>query len=237
MNTQKDNTKSFFSSPRTAALTAGVGLLVMTILAAYANFGILPNLIIPEDALLTAENIITSSGSFLTAVICFLIVAILDVVVAWALYTILKSANKPLSLVAAWLRTIYAVIFAISLTYLYKVYQLLTSPGSSQNKDAFSQAMNGIDSFQKGWDIGLIIFGIHLLLIAFISLRFGTIPKWLGVLLAIAWLGYLIDSIGIIVSPTFSLYIGEYTFVGELILIFWLLWKGIKGFPKEQTDN
>lgn len=232
MNSQKDNAQPTDSSPRTAAIIGGAGLFVMAILAAYANFGILATLIIPEDARTTAENIIASSGSFRLAIISFLIVAILDIVVAWSLFVILKSANRSLSLITAWFRIIYAAIFAFSLTKLYGVFQLLTSPESSQGNEIYSQTMNGIKAFQKSWDIGLILFGLHLLLLSFIAIRFGTIPRWLGTLLAIAGLGYLIDSLGILLSPMYTLSLGEYTFFGELILIFWLLWKGIKGFPQ-----
>ena len=62
--------------------------------------------------------------------------------------------------------------------------------------------------------------------------NYQIIPMWLGALLAIAGLGYLVDSIGILLFPQYNLSLGEYTFFGELILIFWLLWRGIKGFPQ-----
>lgn len=237
MNSQDNNHQPTGPKPRTAAIIGGIGLLVMAVLAANANFGIMQTLIVHGDAQTTSENIIASSESFLFMIISFLIVAILDIVVAWALFVILKAENRPLSLMAAWFRISYAVIFVISLTKLYGVLQLLTSVGSSQDNGVFSQALNGINAFQTGWDIGLILFGIHLLLVGFISIRFGTIPKWLGALLAIAGLGYLVDSIGILVSPAYGLSIGEYTFFGELILIFWLLWKGIKGFPQGKMPS
>jgi len=233
LNTQKNRTQPNGLSARTAAIIGGIGLLLMAVLAANANFGIMQTLIVPGDAQATTENIIGSSGSFRLAIISFLGVAALDVVVAWALFVILRSANRSLSVLAAWFRIVYAAIFAFSLTKLWGVYQLLTSAGSSQGNEAFTKVLEGIGAFQKGWDIGLILFGIHLLLLGWISVRFGTIPKWLGALLAIAGAGYLIDSIGILLSPSYSLSLGEYTFFGELVLIFWLLWKGVKGFPQE----
>ena len=235
MKTQEINKQTTGISPRTAALIGGIALLVMAVLAAYANFGVMQTLIVQGDAQTTSENIIASSESFRLAIFSFLVVAVLDIVVGWALFVILKSANRSFSLLAAWFRIIYAVIFAFSLTKLYGVFQLLTSPGASQGNGVFTQALNGIDTFQSGWDIGLILFGVHLLLLGLISFRFGTIPKWLGALLAIAGSGYLVDSIGILLSPAYSLSIGEYTFFGELILIFWLLWKGFKGFSQEDA--
>ena len=56
------------------------------------------------------------------------------------------------------------------------------------------------------------------------------IPKYLGVLIFIAGCGYIIDGIGKIMFTDYNLQIAMFTFFGEVILIFWLLWKGIKGF-------
>lgn len=234
MSSQETTEQTTGISPRTAALIGGIALLVMAVLAAYANFGVMQTLIVQGDAQTTSENIIAASESFRLAIFSFLVVAVLDVIVAWSLFVILKSANRSLSFISAWFRIIYAVIFAFSVTKLFGVFQLLTSADASQGNEVFTKAFNGINAFQTGWDIGLILFGLHLLLLGVIAFRFGTFPKWLGALLALAGFGYLVDSIGILVSPTYNLSIGEYTFFGELILIFWLLWKGIKGFTQEK---
>ena len=232
MNSEKDRSRPEKISPRTAAIIAGIGLLVMAVLAGYANFGIIQNLIVPGEAQTTAENIMASSGSFRFGIISLFIVAALDVLVAWGLYVILKPANRTFSTVAAWARIIYAAIFAFSLTILLRGFQLIMTSGSS-----YAQAMERITAFQTGWDIGLILFGVHLLLLGYISFRFGIIPRWLGALLAIAGLGYLVDSFGLFLIPGYSISIGAYTFIGELVLIFWLLWKGIKGFPQLQETR
>jgi hypothetical protein len=50
----------------------------------------------------------------------------------------------------------------------------------------------------------------------------------LGILLILASIGYLIDGFGQILSPEYHGTIALYTFIGELVLIFWLLIKGGK---------
>ena len=55
----------------------------------------------------------------------------------------------------------------------------------------------------------------------------------LGVFLVLASVGYIVDGIGKTLSPSYSLNIAQFTFVGEVLLIFWLLWRGFKGFDKE----
>jgi hypothetical protein len=44
----------------------------------------------------------------------------------------------------------------------------------------------------------------------------------------IAGLGYLIDSFGKLLSPTYDANIALFTFIGEVLLIFWLFFKGVR---------
>ena len=63
-------------------------------------------------------------------------------------------------------------------------------------------------------------------------LVFGSgrrLPRVLGILVIAAGVGYLVDGWGTLLVPNYSLTVGMYTFVGEALLIFWLLWKGIRG--------
>lgn len=216
-------------SLKTAAIVAGLGLLGMAILAGYANFSILQNLVIAGDAKATAENIVAAAGIFRLGALLLLIVAILDVVVAWALYGLLLPAGKALSLLTAWFRVVYAAIFAIAISNLFLVVRLLT--GNSYGMEAIQaqiQAMILLDAFQNGWDAGLLIFGLHLVCLGYLVFRSGYIPKWLGGLLIIAGLGYLLDSLGKFLIPNNTILISQFTFIGEVALIFWLLWKGVK---------
>ncbi|MDZ7693852.1 MAG: DUF4386 family protein [Balneolaceae bacterium] len=70
---------------------------------------------------------------------------------------------------------------------------------------------------------------IHLFLLGFLVFKSG--PKMFGVLVVLAGLGYFVDSFGKMLLPGYQLTIGLYTFAGEILLIFWLLWIGIKEVP------
>lgn len=52
--------------------------------------------------------------------------------------------------------------------------------------------------------------------------------KILGILIILAALGYLIDGFGKLLSADYTISISIFTFIGEVILIFWLLIKGRK---------
>ncbi|HET7143277.1 MAG TPA: DUF4386 domain-containing protein [Anaerolineales bacterium] len=224
MNTNENAPRFTDISPRTAAIVAGVGLLLMAILSPIAYLNTFQSLVKFDDAALTAQNILNSMGAFRTCIILLFTVAILDIVVAWALYILLIPADKNLSALAAWLRVIYAGIFIFAVSKLYVALQVITADGT--------QTMSFLKAFQSIWDMALILFGFHLLVLGYLAFKSGYIPKWLGVFLVLASVGYIIDGFGKTLSRDYNLNIAQFTFVGEVLLIFWLLWRGVKGFDQ-----
>jgi hypothetical protein len=67
-----------------------------------------------------------------------------------------------------------------------------------------------------------------LALIGYLVYRSGFAPRLLGVLLVSAGLGYLVDEIGSVLVSGYALEISRFSFVGEAVLIFWLLIKGVR---------
>ena len=74
----------------------------------------------------------------------------------------------------------------------------------------------------------LAIFGLHLLVLGYLVFRSGYIPRALGILVMIASVGYLIDSVGEILSAGYNVNVAQFTFIGEVLLMVWLLWKGVR---------
>lgn len=221
MNT---TSKSRFTgiSLRAAAVISGAGLLLMAILAPIAYLNTFQSLVRFDDAALTAQNILNSMGAFRTAVALLFVVALLDIIVAWAMYIVFLPADKKLSAWTAWLRVIYGVIFAFAISQLPIAMRVISTDGA--------QAMSHLKAFQSIWDKSLILFGFHLLLLGYLAFKSGYVPKWLAIFLLLAALGYIVDGFGKMLSPAYNLSISQFTFIGEVLLIFWLFWKGAKGF-------
>ena len=155
-------------------------------------------------------------------------VAVLDVIVAWALYHVFRPVSQGVSLLAAWLRLAYAVVFLVAIAHLLEVPRLL---GNDRYLAVFSstelqaQALSRIDEFSDVWHAGLVLFGAHLIVVAYLAYRSGTFPKLLGVLLAIAGIGYLFDSFAATLTGR-SPEVSSYTFLGEFLLALWLVIRG-----------
>lgn len=225
-------------SLRKAARIAGFGLLIMTIFASFAVFYVFPKLVVPGDTATTANNIIANEFLFRIGICSCIIVIILDVVVAWALYVFLKPVHKSLSLLAAWFRLVYTIIFGITLVNYFSVLQLLS--GADYLKvfeidQLHAKVMLSLNAFSDGWAIGYVFFGLHLALLGYlvfksvyILFKSVYIARILGVLLIVAGLGYLIEYFGKFLFPDFDAAIGLVTGWGELLFMFWLLWRGGK---------
>jgi hypothetical protein len=223
---------------RKIAFTAGCGLLLMALLAPFANFVVLQKLVVP-DATVTANNIMASEGLFRSGIAAFLVVIILDIVVAWALYVLLRRVNETIALLAAWLRLAFAAVFAYALVNLLDAVQMLGDTESStlQPEQLHAQARASIASFDNGWQIGLAIFGFHLLGLGFLLIHSADFPRFLGVLVMVSGGGYLADSFGTILIPDYQLTVAVFTFIGEALLIPWLFWKSMRGFRPDPGSH
>jgi hypothetical protein len=153
----------------------------------------------------------------------------LDVVVAWALYRVFSPASRSISLLAAWFRIVYAAVYLVAVSQLVGVLRLL---GDDDYLAVFSgdqlqaQALLGINAFGDVWAAGLFLFGIHLLIIGYLAYRSGYVPRLLGVLLAIAGLGYVVDTVGTLLSDDSWVDVSLFTFIGEFLLALWLVIRG-----------
>ncbi|MCY7298127.1 MAG: DUF4386 domain-containing protein [Ilumatobacteraceae bacterium] len=209
---------------RHAGLIAGVGLLLMAALSGFGYFVAVKGLVTPGDAARTAAAIKGSETLFRFGIVALFVVAVLDVVVAWALYHVFRPVSDNLSMLAAWLRVAYAAVFLIAIVQLLEVPQLLEN---DRPLAVFKPALvlARIDAFNDIWHAGLVLFGVHLLVIAY---RSRTVPKLVAVLLAVAGLGYLFDSFAAALTGS-SPEVSSYTFFGEFLLAVWLTTRGSRG--------
>jgi hypothetical protein len=97
-----------------------------------------------------------------------------------------------------------------------------------------TQVMFFLDLHHAGYLIVHIFFGLWLLPLGYLVYKSGFFTRILGVFLMIACFGYLIDVFTFFLFPNFDATIGQFTFIGELIVPFWLLFKGGK-IPEKKS--
>ena len=206
-------------SQATGALVSGIALTLMVFLAIFGNFVAIEGLVTAGDAEKTAEAIAASPALWIAGIVAMYLVAVLDVVAAAGTAALFKPVNSLVSTVAGLTRTAFAVWFMIALGQLVIAFNNLGTPEA---------ALHNIEAFTSIWNTALGLFGVYLLMVAYLSIRSGFMPKIFGILIGIAGLGYIADLVGLILVPGFTPVFGLFGFVGETAMIFWLLIRGRK---------
>lgn len=221
----------------------GIGYLIIFVTGFYSNFFVLENLIVPGNAFATFSNISADEMLFRYAITGFTFMVIFDLLLAWTLYLLLKNVNKNLSLLSAWLRLVNAAIFGLALFNLLNVLKIVNNPKYAEFIGNFylqTQVLLSLDSFNHAWQIGLIFFGLHLILLGYLIFKSDFIPKVIGILLFIAGIGYLIDSFANFiytdydsVKEVFQMIVIIPGVIGEFSFTVWLL---IRGFISKKNS-
>jgi hypothetical protein len=224
---QADPAREAGWTARRAGVVAGVALLVMVPLGAFANFVVLEGMITRGDAAATAAEIVAREGTFRLGVLAWLLIVVLDVVAAWALYRVFRPVSPAVAMLTAIFRLVYAAVLLVAVGQLLRALDVLTvgyapAPGTA---DVSQHALLELNAFQHIYDLGLFLFGIHLALLGYLSLRSDVIPKVIGVLLVVAGAGYAFDTVAAVLGLELSR-VAAFTFLGELLLALWLLVAG-----------
>lgn len=188
-----------------------------------------------NNASITAKNIITSEFWFRFGFVSELSMLICDIGVTTILYLLLKDFSKTLSLLSTFFRLSSVIILSvIALSHYAALFflsgaQYLTVFNSSQLE---ALTLLSIKLHGSGYNISLFFFGFHLVILGYLTYGSGLFPKFLGILLLVGGICYIINSITWFLFPAFvkTIYpaILIPCFIGELIFSIWLLIKGIR---------
>jgi len=219
---------------RQAALITGFAYLLNPV--SYAEFSLWPKLFIPGNVEQTIANIAGNHGAFLGVFFAFFINFAEDIVIAWALYFLLAPVNKALSLLASLFQLVYASICLSGLFNLLPVYRLLGGAelgGAASSGAIHEQMYLMLRWFRYDYSMALVLFGIHLIIVGALIVRSHYIPRWLGIVLAIDGLGWIVCMLQPYLYPNAPLDWLQITALGELVFLVWLL---IAGWRLKQPD-
>ena len=156
---------------------------------------------------------------------------------------ILKPVNQGLALVGALFRLVFALLWLFSTLNMLGALRLL---GSASYLQAFEAdrlqvlARLNVAATFDDYYVGLPFFGLAATVCAYLWLKSNYIPKRLAVFGVISSAWCVICAFVFLIFPQFNKIVNDYWFdspmaIFELILSFWLLFKGLK--PIESTPT
>ena len=211
---------------RRLAITTGISLLIMAIVAGFSVGYAYAELYNPAQLEFLKDSILQNMGLYQSMLIGILIILILDLLVSYTLYKFFEDDNKRMSFLSGVIRVVYTVIFGIATYYLTK--------NLSTNELTNQIANSNFQQFQIIWNGGLVVFGFHILLVSFLMKLHMIIPKILWYLTLIAGVSYLVLHLLKLGSPNsemvknLEIILALPMTIGELGLAIWLLIKGGK---------
>jgi hypothetical protein len=158
--------------------------------------------------------------------------ALCDVALAVLLFVLLRPVSRTLALIALCFRLAQTAVLAANLLNYHAATLVLSGDGAAAFDRANAEAMAGffLDLHAHGYDLGLLFFGVHCLVLGVLIARSRFLPRLLGYLVQAAGVVYLVGGytrflfpahLGA-VAPLYGIPI-----VAELALCLWLLLKGV----------
>lgn len=217
------------------ARIAGVLYLLIIGFGLVAQIFVRDSLVDYNDATITARNIQSSEFWYRFGFVSELMMLACDIGVTTILYLLLKDFSRSLSLLSTFFRlTSIIVLCTVALSH----YAALFFLGSPEYLTVFTTnqlealSLLSIKLHGSGYNISLLFFGLHLIVLGYLIYRSAYVPKLLGVLLLIGGLCYNINSLTWFLFPAFVKVIYPAILIpcsiGELLFALWLLIKGVR---------
>jgi len=216
------------ASPRPKARAIGLVYLLYFLTAIFAIF-LTKGLVISGDAAATANNILAHEPLYRSGFAVGLIANAFYIALTALFYGLFEPMNRGISLLAAFFGLVGCTVQIFG-----SLFQLapLVVLGDSQLLRAFNveqlQATTQLflKLYAQTFNIALVFFAFYDLLIGYLIFRSVFLPRILGVLLMIAGLGWL-TFIWPPFATSLSSYIQPLGFLAELLLMLWLLLRGV----------
>jgi hypothetical protein len=219
------------ASAQSYARVAGLLLLLSMIGGGLGEFYIPNEMIVSGDAAATAHNIVTSSALYRFGFAAYLVEAICDITLALVFYVLLRPVNKYVALLAAFFGLVSTAVFAGGELFYYAPTHILGGASylntfSNEQLNTLSQLSLKLYGLCAG--IFMAFYGIATSIRGYLIYRSEYLPKWLGALVVIAGIGFILKNFMLVLAPEFpsDLFLLPMPVV-VLSMMVWFLVKGV----------
>jgi len=219
-------------SPQRYARTAGFLYLVNIVAGVFAELFVRARLVVANDAVATANNILAHEPLFRWGFAADLIAVLCVVPLILLLYQLLKVINPRIALMSVFFSLVGSAVQAMALLGHFAPLLLLKrgqafgiDPELLQAHTYMAMQLQGI-----GYATALTFFGGTMLTRGYLILNATFIPRILGLFLAIEGVSYQINSFATFLAPAIvqtALAILMVTALAEVFLCLWLLFRGV----------
>ncbi len=224
------------SSPKRLARIAGVLYLLVGIFGGFAEGFVEPKVYVAGDAAATAGNVVANAGLVRLGVVSDLADQTVFIFLALTLYVLLKHVNKSVARAM-----VVFVALAVGISCLNAVFEfegLRVATGAVNLSALGATGSNAVvllllDAQHYGLLTAQIFFGLWLVPLGYLAYKSsGWFPKWLGVLLIVGGVCYLVDLLAAFLAPDIGQSIHAFIVIpsalAEISMVLYLLVIGVR---------
>lgn len=222
------------SVKKTARMT-GLFYLAIFVANLFVFIFVSGSLNVAGDAAATAENIRASESLYRSGVVSYLIVFLSEIGATILLYKLLAPVNKTVAMLMMTTRLMQAAVHAVNLINF--IFPLILINGGDYLASFTAAQVDSLvllftDAHYYGVLVSEAFFAVSLFLLGYLVVKSELFPSILGIMLAIAGAGYVLDSFGIFLLPQqatlFANIMIAPAIIAELSFTLWLLIKGVR---------
>lgn len=226
---------------RVLARFGGLLYLTIIVLGFLGEAVVRGRVVVPGNATATAVNLRSMEWLWRLGIAGEVVLLTCATVLALILYVLLRPVNRDLALLVVFFNLVCIAIEGVAAVSLAAA---LLPLANAAYVTAFSQeqlnvmAMLSVRSHSAGFGIALIFFGVECVLLVYLIVRSGYMPRVIGVLMPIAGACYVVNSFALLLSPPLASRLFPAilipSLIAELSLALWLL---VKGVSVEEWDQ
>jgi hypothetical protein len=213
------------------ARIAGVLFLLSFLAGGFGEAYVPSRLMVSADATATAQNIKTLDSLLRLGFAGYLVEASCDIALVLILYVLLKHVHKNLALLATFFGLVGTAEFAAAELFYLAPRLILADVGylKTFSPDQINAlALLSLKLFAYGGAMFTALYGLAWVIRGYLMFRSGYLPKFLGVLMTLGGLAFIIRNVLLIFTPAYASGILLALLVpGALALSVWLLVKGV----------
>jgi len=225
-------------SPQPNARTIGV-VYLLYFLTAFSGAFLTKGLVVPGDAAATATGILAHGDLYRSGAAVGLIANAIYIAVTALFYGLFEPVNRSVSLLAAFFSLVGCAIQICA-----GILQLapLVILGDSQLSSAFNMeqlqaaTLLCLKLYSQAFSIALVLFALYDLFLGYLIFKSAFLPRILGVLLMLAGVGWLTFVWGPL-ATLLSSYVLPFGALAEILLMLWLLVKGVNVSAWREKTN
>ncbi|MEJ3744577.1 DUF4386 domain-containing protein [Actinomycetes bacterium KLBMP 9797] len=180
---------------------------------------------VPGDATATAANIADAHWLYRTAFVVSLTFIVGEALLTLILYHLLRPVSATQSLLAAALRLLALPIYASALLCMIGALAAAREPRHAP------LALFFLDLHDYGYAIGLTFFAAHCVVLGGLLVRASQVATALGVLLGVAGVGYLVNSLLYFLVPGYDGAVTPLLLLPAIVAETWLCVRLLRNRP------